>query len=45
MFQTKIDRLQGADAAALESKIQQYYAVNEGDETEAVSGHVSILNI
>lgn len=40
VFQTKIDRLQGADAAALESKIQQYYGTTEGDDGDLVGGHV-----
>lgn len=41
-FQTKVDRLQGADAATLESKIQQYYGSEEGEDVEGVAGHVSI---
>lgn len=43
-FQTRIDRLQGADPATLESKVRQYYGTEEsGDEDNAVAGHVSIL--
>lgn len=42
-FQTKIDRLQGADSASLENKVRQYYGTDEaGDDDNAVAGHVSI---
>lgn len=40
---TKIDRLQGADPQALESKIQKYYGVGEGDDSDVVSGHMDLL--
>lgn len=35
-----MDTLRGADPTALENKIQQYYGSEEGEEAEAVSGHV-----
>ncbi|XP_018318667.1 thioredoxin-like protein 1 [Agrilus planipennis] len=38
---TKIDRLQGADSAALETKIQQYYTEEEG-EGEGIGGHMDL---
>lgn len=44
-LQTKVDRLQGADPAALESKIQQYYGTNEGEDGEVIGGHVMFVNI
>lgn len=44
-FQTKVDRLQGADPTALENKIQQYYGTDDGEDAEAVAGHVSIILI
>lgn len=37
---TKVDTLRGADPTALENKIQQYYGGDDGDEAEAVGGHV-----
>lgn len=41
LLQTKIDRLQGADPSALENKVRQYYGTEEeGDEDNAVAGHV-----
>lgn len=44
-FQTRIDRLQGADPAVLESKVRQYYGTDEGgDEDNTVAGHVSMNN-
>ncbi|XP_050301226.1 thioredoxin-like protein 1 [Anthonomus grandis grandis] len=39
---TKVDRLQGADPVALESKIQQYYGGEEGDDCEGTSGHMDL---
>lgn len=39
---TKVDRLQGADAASLEAKIQQYYGSTEGDEAESVGGYLDL---
>lgn len=42
MLQTRVDRLQGADPATLESKVRQYYGSDDaGDEDSAVAGHVS----
>lgn len=41
LFQTKVDRLQGADSNTLESKIQQYYGSDDGEDVEGVAGHVS----
>ncbi|XP_044744857.1 thioredoxin-like protein 1 [Coccinella septempunctata] len=38
----KVDRVQGADAAALENKIQQYYGSSESEETESVSGYLDL---
>lgn len=40
-----MDRLQGADPTALESKIQQYYGTDDAEESEAVAGHVSAVAI
>ncbi|KAK9883962.1 hypothetical protein WA026_004899 [Henosepilachna vigintioctopunctata] len=40
---TKVDRLQGADATALENKIQQYYGVEESEDSESVGGHMDLL--
>ncbi|XP_075988442.1 thioredoxin-like [Anticarsia gemmatalis] len=40
---TRIDRLQGADPAVLESKVRQYYGTEEaGDEDSAVAGHMDL---
>ncbi|KAL3285493.1 hypothetical protein HHI36_000025 [Cryptolaemus montrouzieri] len=39
---TKVDRVQGADAAALETKIQQYYGIEEGEDAESVGGHMDL---
>ncbi|CAB3257255.1 unnamed protein product [Arctia plantaginis] len=40
---TRLDRLQGADPAALESKVRQYYGTDEaGDEENAVAGHMDL---
>jgi thioredoxin len=39
---TKVDTLRGADPTALENKIQQYYGSEDGDEAEAVSGHMDL---
>lgn len=45
LLQTRIDRLQGADPASLESKVRQYYGTEDaGEEDNAVAGHVSNLN-
>ncbi|KAJ3647321.1 hypothetical protein Zmor_019205 [Zophobas morio] len=38
----KVDTLRGADPTALENKIQQYYGSEEGEEAEAVSGHMDL---
>lgn len=38
-----MDRLQGADPTALESKIQQYYGSDDGEDAEAIAGHVSMI--
>lgn len=35
--------MQGADPTALESKIQQYYGSDDGEEGEAVAGHVGVM--
>jgi len=40
---TKIDRIQGADPTALENKIQQYYGSDDGEDSEAVSGHMDLF--
>lgn len=40
-----MDRLQGADPNALENKIQQYYGSEDGEENEAVAGHVSAVAV
>ncbi|KAJ8926132.1 hypothetical protein NQ315_009989 [Exocentrus adspersus] len=40
---TKVDRIQGADAVALENKIQQYYGSDESDDAEGVAGHMDLL--
>ncbi|KAJ8941743.1 hypothetical protein NQ314_010287 [Rhamnusium bicolor] len=39
---TKVDRLQGADATTLESKIQQYYGSEESEDAEGVAGHMDL---
>lgn len=40
---TRIDRLQGADAGTLESKVRQYYGTDEGgEEDNAVAGHMDL---
>ncbi|KAI8429570.1 hypothetical protein MSG28_000186 [Choristoneura fumiferana] len=40
---TKIDRLQGADSNALETKVRQYYGSDEaGDDDNAVAGHMDL---
>lgn len=39
---TKVDRLQGADPVALESKIQQYYGSDEGEDSEGIAGHMDL---
>ncbi|XP_045474569.1 thioredoxin-like protein 1 [Harmonia axyridis] len=39
---TKVDRVQGADAASLEAKIQQYYGSPESEEGESVSGYLDL---
>ncbi|XP_034841179.1 thioredoxin-like protein 1 [Maniola hyperantus] len=40
---TRIDRLQGADAASLESKVRQYYGTEEsGDDDNTVAGHMDL---
>ncbi|XP_044264016.1 thioredoxin-like protein 1 [Tribolium madens] len=39
---TKVDTLRGADPTALENKIQQYYGSDEGEEVEAVAGHMDL---
>ncbi|CAG9766186.1 unnamed protein product [Ceutorhynchus assimilis] len=39
---TKVDRLQGADPTSLESKIQQYYGSEEGEEIEGIAGHMDL---
>lgn len=44
-LQTKVDRLQGADPSTLESKIQQYYGSEEGEDVEGVVGHVSLQSL
>lgn len=41
-FQTRIDRLQGADPSALETKVRQHYGPENATEDDgAVAGHVS----
>ncbi|KAK9745210.1 Thioredoxin [Popillia japonica] len=42
---TKVDRLQGADPTALESKIVQYYGVDDGEDADSITGHVSFTLI
>ncbi|CAG9110074.1 hypothetical protein JYU34_010861 [Plutella xylostella] len=40
---TRIDRLQGADTASLESKVRQYYGSDEsGDDENLVAGHMDL---
>ncbi|XP_039765670.1 thioredoxin-like protein 1 [Pararge aegeria] len=40
---TRIDRLQGADTAALENKARQYYGTEEsGDDDNSVAGHMDL---
>ncbi|RZC38103.1 thioredoxin-like protein 1 [Asbolus verrucosus] len=39
---TKVDTLRGADPTALENKIQQYYGSEDGEEAEAVAGHMDL---
>ncbi|EFA06575.1 thioredoxin-like protein 1 [Tribolium castaneum] len=39
---TKVDTLRGADPTALENKIQQYYGSEEGEEADAVAGHMDL---
>ncbi|VVC90436.1 unnamed protein product, partial [Leptidea sinapis] len=40
---TRIDRLQGADTATLESKVRQYYGNDDaGDEDNSVAGHMDL---
>lgn len=39
---TKVDRLQGADPTGLESKIQQYYGSEEGEDSEGIAGHMDL---
>ena len=40
----RVDRLQGADKAALETKIKQYYTDSSQDEDVGVKGFVSDLS-
>lgn len=40
---TKVDRLQGSDSATLESKVRQYYGLDDaGDEDNTVAGHMDL---
>lgn len=40
---TKVDRLQGADPATLESKVRQFYGTEDAeDEDNAVAGHMDL---
>lgn len=38
----KVDRLQGADPESLENKILQYYGSGDGEDAEAIGGHLDL---
>lgn len=41
LFQTKVDRVQGADPTSLENKIQQYYGSEDPEDGDSsFQGHV-----
>lgn len=46
LFQTKVDRVQGADPTGLENKIKLLYGSEEGDTGDSsVAGHVGHILI